>query len=185
MWARVFCVCLYDGGECYLATLVYRMEQLRSRFHCRMYAEGVRKVVLSVVVPFHLPATMTQTHSTHNKTPYQQSKNTISCTQTLAITGTNSPVLIDQRYSTSFSAGYAAFLRSWSPFCLLHLPPFMFAVLAFYFHLLLSICNSWITVLFPLCCFVSVCGLRSLNLQLYIPPVQKTPVVTVCTAALL
>lgn len=32
--------CLCDGGECFLATRVYRKEWLRRHFDCRMYAES-------------------------------------------------------------------------------------------------------------------------------------------------
>lgn len=105
---------------------------------------------------FHLLATIIETHLTQTKRQQQDSENSIFCTQRLAITGTSAPALADQKLSTSFSTVAEAFLLSWSAFCLLHPPPpFMLTVLAFYFHLLLSICNSWFAVLFPtlLLCF--------------------------------
>lgn len=104
---------------------------------------------------FHLLATVTQTHLTQTKRQQQDSENSIFCTQRLAITGTSAPALADQKLSTSFSAVAEAFLLSWYAFCLLQPPPFTLTVLAFYFHLLLSICDSWFAVLFPtlLLCF--------------------------------
>lgn len=125
---------------------------------------------------FHLLATIIQTHLTQTKRQQQDSENSIFCTQRLAITGTSAPALADQKLSTSFSTVAEAFLLSWSAFCLLHHPPpppFMLTVLAFYFHLLLSICNSWFAVLSPtlllcFCLWSSFCkspALRSVGSQ--------------------
>lgn len=133
---------------------------------------------------FHLPATITQMHSTQNEALFKDSINSIFCTRTLVITRTNSLALADKTYSARLSRVDEPFftLDRYSVYSTSH--PFCSLFLFFFFHLLLSICNAWITILFPLRCFVSVCGLRSLNLKLFILPVQKTPVVSVCTAAL-
>lgn len=110
---------------------------------------AVGKCVLSVLVRFPLLAAFTQMNPSQTKRQQPDSANSVVCTQTLAITGTSSPALADQKLSTGFSTVDEAFPLSSSSFCLLHPLPFMLTVLAFPFQPVLSICNSCIAVLFP------------------------------------
>lgn len=84
---------------------------------------AVGKCVLSVLVRFHLLAAFTQMNPSQSKRQQPDSANGVVCAQTLAITGTSSSVLADQKLSTSFSAVDEAFPLSSSSFCLLHPHP--------------------------------------------------------------
>lgn len=111
MWARVF--------AWWWGALFSYVGRSGWDSNCGMHAEwGCRKVCPLCLVSF-----LSARHYYTNALDQQQdSENSLFCTQRLAITGTNTLALADQKLSPSFSTVDEAFLLSWSAFCLLHPP---------------------------------------------------------------